>query len=306
MGPRTTSPVDEGWVEVQKHTFTRWANVFLPPEMALDDLYEDLKDGLRLIALLERISNKSVCVKYNKVVKYRIHQLENLNHVFGFMQKENVTVTNIGSSDIVDGNTKLVLGLMWTIIKHYQLADISVHGVTGKEGLLLWCKECLQDFPDIVKITNFTTSWSNGLAFCALIYAFHPDLIPLDDLSPEHPQENLALAFTTLEKSFEVPQLLQVEDFQVTVDEKSVLTYLALIFRVFGVLERPVITRTPSMDETLVSDEEEPCEELEVTEMPQIYVPVAKISVPMTTSVQEDSPIHVKIDTPKAIPTITL
>ncbi|KDO23897.1 hypothetical protein SPRG_10042 [Saprolegnia parasitica CBS 223.65] len=246
---RRTTAVDEGWVEVQKHTFTRWANVFLPPDMAVDDLYEDLKDGLRLIALLERISQKPVCAKYNKVVKYRIHMLENLNHVVGFMAKENVTVTNIGSSDIVDGNSKLVLGLMWTIIKHYQLADISFHGVTGKEGLLLWCKDCLDAFPDIVRVTNFTSSWRNGLAFCALISAFHPALIPIESLSPANAAENLALAFHVLEQTFDVPQLLQVEDFEVGVDEKSVLTYLALVFRVFGVLTRPTIVRTPSFHE---------------------------------------------------------
>ncbi|OQR92272.1 alpha-actinin-1 [Achlya hypogyna] len=256
---------DEGWVEVQKHTFTRWANVFLPPEMAVDDLYEDLKDGLRLIALLERISNKPVAAKYNRVVKYRIHMLENLNLIFGFMAKENVTVTNIGSSDIVDCNSKLVLGLMWTIIKHYQLADISVHGVTGKEGLLLWCKESLEAFPDIVSITNFTSSWSNGLAFCALIHAFHPTLVDLDSLSPARPVENLTLAFTLLEATFDVPPLLQVEDFEVGVDEKSVLTYLALVFRVFGVLERPKIVRTPSFREpdvaTDATDDDAPDED---------------------------------------------
>ncbi|EQC31950.1 hypothetical protein SDRG_10465 [Saprolegnia diclina VS20] len=270
---RRTTAVDEGWVEVQKHTFTRWANVFLPPDMAVDDLYEDLKDGLRLIALLERISQKPVCVKYNKVVKYRIHMLENLNHVVGFMAKENVTVTNIGSSDIVDGNSKLVLGLMWTIIKHYQLADISFHGVTGKEGLLLWCKDCLDAFPDIVRVTNFTSSWRNGLAFCALISAFHPALIPIETMSPANAAENLALAFHVLEQTFDVPQLLQVEDFEVGVDEKSVLTYLALVFRVFGVLTRPAIVRTPSFHEPDEVEEDVPTDNELLNDDDEVSIP---------------------------------
>ena len=61
----------------------------------------------------------------------RIQKMENLNFAFAFMQKKNVNVTNIGSSDILDGNNKLVLGLMWTLIKAFQVAEIEVEGVSG-------------------------------------------------------------------------------------------------------------------------------------------------------------------------------
>ncbi|ETL30452.1 hypothetical protein L916_16590, partial [Phytophthora nicotianae] len=53
---------NEEWVDVQKNTFTRWANTYLSRKrMTIDDLYEDLKDGIRLISLLQIICREKVC-----------------------------------------------------------------------------------------------------------------------------------------------------------------------------------------------------------------------------------------------------
>jgi len=46
----------------------------------------------------------------------------------------------------------------------------------GQAALLYWCKDITEDFPG-VEIQNFTTDWSSGLGFCALIASFHPDLM---------------------------------------------------------------------------------------------------------------------------------
>ncbi|ETV66915.1 hypothetical protein H257_16723 [Aphanomyces astaci] len=131
---------DEFWIDVQKKAFTRWANSYLSDRaQVITDLYTDLGDGLRLISLLELLTDAPFPSKYTKEPRFRIHKLENLNMVFGFLAKEHVMVTNIGSSDILDGNGKLILGLMWTIIKRYQVGDIAVDGVSGKEGCVLHC-----------------------------------------------------------------------------------------------------------------------------------------------------------------------
>ncbi|KDO23896.1 hypothetical protein SPRG_10041 [Saprolegnia parasitica CBS 223.65] len=227
---------NEGWVDVQKNTFTRWANTHLSKKrMDIKDVYEDLKDGLRLIALLQIVSRQQVAPKYNKNPKMRIQKLENLNLAFNFMARNGVTVTNIGSSDIVDGNSKLVLGLLWTIIKAYQVSDIAVDGVSGKDGLLLWCKRSLADYPT-VDVTNFTSSWTNGLAFCALIHKHYPNLLDFESLSPENAEHNVSLAFTLAETKFGIPQLLNVADVagNPKPDDKSILTYVSLLFQEFA------------------------------------------------------------------------
>ena len=49
-------------------------------------------------------------------------------------------MTNIGAEDVVDGNQKIILGLIWTLILRFTISDINEEGMTAKEGLLLWCQ----------------------------------------------------------------------------------------------------------------------------------------------------------------------
>ncbi|KAL4157617.1 hypothetical protein PRNP1_006634 [Phytophthora ramorum] len=237
---------NEEWVDVQKNTFTRWANTYLSRKrMTIDDLYEDLKDGIRLISLLQIICREKVCRKFNKKPRMRIQKMENLNFAFTFMQKKNVNVTNIGSSDILDGNNKLVLGLMWTLIKAFQVAEIDVEGVSGKDGLLLWVNRSLADYPT-VQVKNFSSSWADGMAFCALIHRYAPTLIDFNQLNPKDPQTNVKLAFDIAREKFRIPQLLEVENVagQLKPDEKSITTYVSLLFKEFasGVQKKKAVT----------------------------------------------------------------
>lgn len=64
----------------------------------------------------------------------------------------------------------------------------------GKEALLLWCKAYTNGYHH-VQVSNFTTSWHDGLAFCALLHCFRPDLIEYEPLTPEDVKHNLTLAF---------------------------------------------------------------------------------------------------------------
>ena len=66
--------------------------------------------------------------KYNTSPKFRIHKLENCNLIFEYLRKKELQLTNIGSTDIVDSNEKLILGLMWTIILRFAIAE------DGKQG----------------------------------------------------------------------------------------------------------------------------------------------------------------------------
>lgn len=236
----------EEWVDVQKNTFTRWANTYLSRKrMTIDDLYEDLKDGIRLISLLQIICREKVCRKFNKKPRMRIQKMENLNFAFAFMQKKNVNVTNIGSSDILDGNNKLVLGLMWTLIKAFQVAEIDVEGVSGKDGLLLWVNRSLADYPT-VEVKNFSSSWSDGMAFCALIHRYAPTLLDFNALNPKDAHANVKLAFDIAREKFRIPQLLEVENVagQLKPDEKSITTYVSLLFKEFasGVQKKKAVT----------------------------------------------------------------
>ncbi|RLN31698.1 hypothetical protein BBJ28_00008155 [Nothophytophthora sp. Chile5] len=224
----------------------QWANTYLSRKrMTIDDLYEDLKDGIRLISLLQIICREKVCRKFNKKPRMRIQKMENLNFAFAFMQKKNVNVTNIGSSDILDGNNKLVLGLMWTLIKSFTVAEIDVEGVSGKDGLLLWVNRSLADYPT-VQVKNFSSSWADGMAFCALIHRYAPTLLDFAALNPANAQTNVKLAFDVAREKFRIPQLLEVENVagHAKPDEKSITTYVSLLFKEFasGVQKKKAVT----------------------------------------------------------------
>ena len=220
------------WIAVQKRIFTRWANAYLRMrKMKITDLCTDLQDGVLLINLLEVLSHESVG-KYRKHPKMEIHKRENLKAAFEFMASKNLPLTNVGSSDVFAGTEKIILGLFWTIISKFQVGEISVDGVSGKDGLMLWCQRNTQGYEG-VHIKNFHRSWKDGLAFCALLHKHRPDIIDYDSLSADNPAENLALAFQLAEDFFGIDRILDVEDLVEVPkpDEKIVVTAVAFCFK---------------------------------------------------------------------------
>ncbi|SPP74798.1 EH domain-binding protein 1 isoform X2 [Drosophila guanche] len=97
---------------------------------------------------------------------------------------------------------------------------------TPGQDLLEWCKEVTKDYPN-VKVTNLTTSWRNGMAFCAIIHHFVPDLIDMSKLSAHEVVGNCRIAFDAAE-SLGIPRVIEPRDMNLlTVPDKlAVMTYL--------------------------------------------------------------------------------
>ncbi|XP_011629680.1 EH domain-binding protein 1 isoform X3 [Pogonomyrmex barbatus] len=98
--------------------------------------------------------------------------------------------------------------------------------ITPGQDLLEWCKEVTKDYPG-VKVTNLTTSWRNGMAFCAIIHHFRPDLIDIDSLLPHDVKGNCKKAFDAGE-ALGIPRVIEPADMDIlTVPDKlAVMTYL--------------------------------------------------------------------------------
>lgn len=148
-------------------------------------------------------------------------------------------MTNIGAEDIVDGNRKIVLGLIWTLILRFTISDINDQGLSAREGLLLWCQRKTACY-DEVEVRDFSGSWNDGLAFCALLDIHRPDLIDFDALDKSDHRGNMQLAFDIASKEIGIPDLLDVEDVcdVAKPDERSLMTYIAYWFHAFSQMER--------------------------------------------------------------------
>ncbi|KAK5910815.1 hypothetical protein CgunFtcFv8_005046 [Champsocephalus gunnari] len=217
---------------VQKKTFTKWVNKHLmKSQRHITDLYEDLRDGHSLISLLEVLSGDTLPREKGRM---RFHKLQNVQIALDFLKHRQVKLVNIRNDDIADGNPKLTLGLIWTIILHFQISDIQVNGqsddMTAKEKLLLWSQRMVEGYQGL-RCDNFTTGWRDGKLFNAVIHKHRPTLIDMGKVYRQSNQENLEQAFSVAERDLGVTRLLDPEDVDVLhPDEKSIITYVSSLY----------------------------------------------------------------------------
>ncbi|CAB1332843.1 unnamed protein product [Coregonus sp. 'balchen'] len=101
-----------------------------------------------------------------------------------------------------------------------------------KQMLLDWCRAKTEPYEG-VEIRNFSSSWSDGIAFCALVHRFFPDAFEYSILNPNARKDNFELAFSTAERLADCPPLLDVEDLlrMREPDWKCVYTYIQEFYR---------------------------------------------------------------------------
>ncbi|XP_072153527.1 dystonin isoform X7 [Bemisia tabaci] len=243
---------------IQKKTFTKWVNKHLKKHWKyiqtytcihtcgesqavaccvanrhVNDLFVDLQDGLNLISLLEVLTGEHLPRERGQM---RFHMLQNVQMALDFLRFKKIKLVNIRAEDIVDGNPKLTLGLIWTIILHFQISDIVVGAephVSAKEALLNWARHTTSRYPG-VRVHDFTSSWRDGLAFNAIIHRNRPDLVDWRGIRSRAVRERLETAFYTAEREYGVTRLLDPEDVDThEIDEKSIITYISSLYDVF-------------------------------------------------------------------------
>uniref|UniRef100_H3BAS1 Actinin alpha 2 n=1 Tax=Latimeria chalumnae TaxID=7897 RepID=H3BAS1_LATCH len=215
-------------------TFTAWCNSHLRKAgTEIENIEEDFRNGLKLMLLLEVISGERL-PKPDRG-KMRFHKIANVNKALDYIASKGVKLVSIGAEEIVDGNVKMTLGMIWTIILRFAIQDISVEETSAKEGLLLWCQRKTAPYRN-VNVQNFHVSWKDGLALCALIHRHRPDLIDYSKLNKDDPLGNLNLALEVAEKHLDIPKMLDAEDIINTPrpDERAIMTYVSCFYHAFA------------------------------------------------------------------------
>uniref|UniRef100_A0A671UC59 F-actin monooxygenase n=1 Tax=Sparus aurata TaxID=8175 RepID=A0A671UC59_SPAAU len=98
--------------------------------------------------------------------------------------------------------------------------------------LLTWCQEQTRGYRG-VSVTDLTTSWKSGLALCALIHRYRPDLIDFDSLDESSLEENTWLGFDVAEREFGISPLMTVEEMSSVgePDSLSMVMYLSQFYQ---------------------------------------------------------------------------
>ncbi|XP_055497187.1 uncharacterized protein LOC129700594 [Leucoraja erinacea] len=218
------------WYTALWYTATLAHGTQHPTPSVVHDLFQDLCDGHQLLDLLEVLSG---------------HQL--------------VKLVNINVPDVVAGKPTVVLGLVWSIIRHFQMENLTLGlprdpserhlvpdvtssptgtpplkrgrfqwqwGGSARQALLHWAQDKARGTP--VPIRDFGVSWRDGRAFAALVNSLHPGVLPPTQLQPSSPAHTLNIIFTTAENILGIPRLLEPHDLTVeNPDEKSIMTYVS-------------------------------------------------------------------------------
>ncbi|KAF3831982.1 hypothetical protein GH733_000794, partial [Mirounga leonina] len=231
----------------------------------INDMFTDLKDGRKLLDLLEGLTGTSLPKERGST---RVHALNNVNRVLQVLHQDNVDLVNIGGTDIVDGNHKLTLGLLWSIILHWQVKDVmkdvmsDLQQTNSEKILLSWVRQSTRPYSQ-VNVLNFTTSWTDGLAFNAVLHQHRPDLFSWDRVVKMSPIERLEHAFGKAQTYLGIEKLLDPEDVAVQLpDKKSIIMYLTSLFEV---LPQQVTLDAIREVETLPRKYKKECEEGEIS-----------------------------------------
>lgn len=205
----------------QKRTFTRWINqqFSLVNNDRINDLFYDLRNGHRLITLIEILTGQRL---QREKIDRRLHHLQNVRNVLKFLDTNyDIRLINLRAEDIVDGNATLTLSLLWSIIYKFQIRN--------KEMIVEWCRKSTN-----INVKDFTYSWRDGSLLASIIRRYRPDLIgdTLQDIDSRQRLENI---FQIAYEDLGIARLLEPEDVDCShSDEKSILTYVAMLYDRLG------------------------------------------------------------------------
>lgn len=240
------------WEVRQSKTFSKWVNMYLAKKGFEDragaegqDFSDSFKSSILIMKLMNSLYDVQLPRKYHKNPKSRVLQLDNANAALKAIATAEVKTTGLKQVNILDGDFKMMCGMVWNIILDYNINGISHEDQNAKQGLLMWCRKKTKGYQGVDgNINNFTKDWKNGNAFLALVDRHTTGLVDYNGSYEKSQEEKLDEAFTACE-GLGIPRLLEISDLtEVDIpDDKAVMTYVSELFKLFSQEDTKEIAR---------------------------------------------------------------
>lgn len=233
------------WVQQQHKTMLKWVNSKL--DTNLTDLSKDMSDGLILIQLInkiiteidiERTDLKLYLLKpLYKNPKIGLQKMENVNDFLEFIRIVlKINTTSISADNIIEGNLKLILGLIWTL---FIFSTSNSIGILNEGNSIIQIKDILMNWVNkhskLNQISNFNRDWSIEInSPDKILKDILKSYIPIDFLKLDDSKLSNLKTILQFAEKLGIPRLAEIEDFQNLVpDEKCILFYLIEWFKFF-------------------------------------------------------------------------
>jgi len=217
----------------EERAFRNWINCLGVEDLYVNNLYEDVKDGTVLLKVFEKIHPG--CVDWKKVDKTpnnKFKKIVNCNECVDAAKKCGFTIVGIGGTDLHDGNKKLVLAVVWQMMKHHTL---SVLGGKTEDDLIKWANDMIGK--DNLKIGSFKDkALKNSLYFIHIMAAIEPRAVNWDiiiqDKDDDESLKNNAQYALSIARKLGATIFLVWEDIK-EVKNKMLMTFAAGLYDVF-------------------------------------------------------------------------
>ncbi|KAL7712496.1 hypothetical protein QTN25_009820 [Entamoeba marina] len=214
--------ISRAWEETQVRTYTNWVNLTLNGAAVVDDISKDFAQGNTLITLFENLSGKKATFSTKNILKQsRFQKADIINNALKFIERDGVK-TSVSAENILDGDTKYILGLIWVLIKKYQI-DRNVRGHNNTLPLLDWVNSLIEN-----KVSNFSADWNSGVALVQLICALESNALNLDEIKSLSPLDKIGMAQKVALERMNIPIIIDAKDLAAEEpDPNSVMTYVS-------------------------------------------------------------------------------
>jgi len=220
--------------------FQLWINS-LGIDPYINNLFDDLKNGLALLKIFDKI-NPGI-VEWKRVNKqeplHRIKAVENTNYAVDLGKQLKFSLVGIGGVDITDGNETLTLGLIWQLMRHHVLTILKEVGggaPVSEDSMIKWANNLVQSTGKSSTMKNFKdSSLKTSIFFLELLDGIRPGCVDWDIVhknpsdAKEH-TENAKYAISMARKLGATIFLLPEDIFEVK--DKMILTFIGSIMAV--------------------------------------------------------------------------